>query len=429
MVRARRRQRAATRVVRGLGFLALAGGLAGCRADARVGAASGAAAPGREAAARGDERALRPLALTYLQDDYERIFPERVRLAHYGKVRYAARELGDAAGDGERSDAIDMGEAPSLVVVDQVRSRVRVIAPQDHYRLLLWVDDEDLYTVVTALAALAPDGAGRAAAPASADHAAIRLHPGMAVAVDGETGGMAHVRHRDDCVSFSGLMPRAALGTQFEPIETTERHPDGAVAAGTAVYDRPGGRQVARFLADCEVEWAGPESDGHRPIRYASEWFELRGWIATAGGKTGAASSSSGSWSYGLGHLGLWGSRSRMRLPEGTCLFARRGGPAVGVITEDTDAPLSPPVHGWWPVPLETGWGDLTVWVAQDRSGAAERARRERKERREQAARARSAEGEEGAAAGGEEGDADGEGEPGDDEQGDAQQAELRRCQ
>jgi hypothetical protein len=423
MVRARRWNRAATRVVLGLGLVALAGGLGACRGEARASAGPGAAARGREAAARGDERALRPRALAYLQDDYERIFPERVRLAHYGVARYGARDGGDAAGDGERSDAIDMGEAPSLVVVDQVPGRVRVISPQDHYRLLLWLDMDDLYTVMTERAALAPDGAGRAGAPTGADHAAIRLNPGMAVQVDGESRGMAHVRHRDDCVSFSGLVSRAALGTEFEPIETIERHTDSAVAAGTAVYDRPGGRLVARFLADCEVVTTGRENDGHRPILYASEWFELRGWIAAASGKAGAASSASGAWSYGIGHLGLWGARSRMRLPERTCLFARRGGPAVGVITEDTDAPMSPPVHAWWAVPLETGWGDLTVWVAQDRSVAAERARRERVERSaDRAARKGDAPASNG------EGADDGEGGASGDDQGDAQLTALRRC-
>jgi hypothetical protein len=326
--------------------------------------------PGREGAS---PRALSPRALSYLQDDYERIFPERVRLAHYGRVRFAARDGDDQGGDGERSDAIDKGESPSLVVVDQVDRRVRVVAPQDHYRLLLWLEVADLYTVVTEHLALQPDGASGKGAGAS-----IRVNPGLPVDVDGERGGMAHIRHRDDCVSFSGLVPRSALGTLFVPIEPGERAVDAAVVAGTAVYDRPGGRQVARFLADCDVAASGPDTDGHRPIRYATEWFELRGWVPTTGTKSSAGGTGNASWGYGLGRLGLWGPRSRLALPERTCLFARRGGPAIGLITEDTDAPVAPPVDGWWPVPLETGWGDLTVWVAHDRARTAERTARER---------------------------------------------------
>jgi len=34
-------------------------------------------------------------------------------------------------------------------------------------------------------------------------------------------------------------------------------------------------------------------------------------------------------------------------------------------------------VNGWWQVPLETGWGDLDVWVAEDRTRTAARNRGE----------------------------------------------------
>lgn len=383
MARARMLERAATRsgwlldldvgMVPALA-LGLIVGAMGCRTSAReVGgpAASTRASPAATHAAAG---ALRPRIMSYLQDDYERIFPERVRLAHYGAVRYAARDAGDAGGDGERSDAIDMGDALTMVVVDKVRDRMRVIAPQDHYRLLLWIDERDLYTVVTELAPLSPDSLGAPGKPAAASGSGIRLLPGLAVEVDGESRGMAHIRHRDDCVSFSGLVSRGALGTQFVPIEIGEREVDSAVAAGTAVYDRPRGRQVASFLTECDVAATGPERDGHRPILYANEWVELRGWVATGSGKASSGNGNGGSWGYGYGHLGLWGSRSRFHLPEGTCLFARRGGPAIGLVTDEADAPLSAPINGWWQLPLETVWGDLTVWVAQDRSQPPEEA-------------------------------------------------------
>ncbi len=340
----------------------------GCSTAARETGGPAASTRASPAPSHAAASAPRPRIMSYLQDDYERIFPERVRLVHYGAVRYSALDVGDAGGDGERSDAIDMGDAMTMVVVDRVRDRLRVIAPQDHYRLLLWVDERDLYTVVTEVAPLSPDTQGPPVKPAAFGGAGIRLHPGLAVQVDGESRGMTHIRHRDDCISFSGLIPRTALGNQFVPIETGEHQVDGAVAAGTAVLDRPGGRQVARFLSECDVVATGPERDGFRPILYASEWFEVRGWVATASGKASSGNGNGSSWGYGYGHLGLWGSRSRFHLPEGTCLFARRGGPAIGMVTDEADAPLAAPVNGWWQLPLETVWGDLTVWVAQDRS-------------------------------------------------------------
>jgi hypothetical protein len=349
----------------GPGLLAVALVAAGCgRGAAQAG--EGQRTPRRPPSAQGDADAP-PAVLSYLQDDYERIFPERVRLARYGVVRYAASDVGDAAGDGDRSDQIDMGEAPVFVVIDQTRDRVRVIAPQDHYRLLLWLDVSDLYTVVTAPAALAADGSparGSSGGP-------IRLHSGLPVEIDAERAGLAHIRHRDDCVSFSGWVGRAGLGSQFVPIQADEVQSTSVVGAGTPVFDRVGGREVARFLADCEVADTGAESEGHRPIRYSTAWFDLRGWVAAGSGKSANASAGGTSWGYGgLGHLGLWGARSRFRLTEGACLFARRGGPAIGVVTDDVDAPLTPPVDGWWQVPVETGWGDLTVWVAEAHDGS-----------------------------------------------------------
>lgn len=101
-------------------------------------------------------------AASYLQDEYERIFPERVRIARYGALRFAAADPGDAAGEGDRSDPIDMAEAPTLVVVDRADRRVRVITQQDHYRLLVWLDAGDLYPVITDALTLAADGAAAA---------------------------------------------------------------------------------------------------------------------------------------------------------------------------------------------------------------------------------------------------------------------------
>jgi len=354
-----------------------------CGAPPPPGAGSAeTAAQRRAAAARAAASAARPRALSYLQDDHERIFPERVRLAHYGEVRYAARDAGDVAGDGDRSDQVEMSESPSLVVVDQVLDRVRVISQQDRFRLLLWIDVDDVYTVLTERVTLEPDTGGGSRRGTPDEHGAALLHPGLPVHVDGERDAMAHIRHRDECVSLSGLVPRAALGSQFVPIETGERQVNALVGAGTPVFDRPGGKQIARFLSDCEVTDTGAESDGHRPILYATEWMELRGWVAAQSGKASGNGSAS-SWGYGLGQLGLWGSRSRVRLTEGTCLYARRGGPAIGVVTEDAEAPLTPPVKGWWQVPIETGWGDLTVWVAQERARPEQDRREERPARPE----------------------------------------------
>jgi hypothetical protein len=299
-----------------------------------------------------------------LQDDYERLYPERVRLARYGEARFAAADRDDAAGDRSRSDRLDMVDAPSFVVVDRVGSRVRVIAPQDHVRLLLWLDADDLYRVISEEVALSPSSDAARPAPGAGG---VRLHPGSPVEVGGERGAMLRVLVRDRCVTASGWVPRSAVGSLYVPLEVEGRPATGMAPAGTAIHDRPGGHVLATFTADCEVTETGPESGGQKPIRYATESIEVRGWMSTTQGTaTGPASGGQSVWGYGLSGLGLWGARSRLRLAEGTCLYARRGGPAIGLVTEDMDAPESPPVDGWWQVPLETSWGDLDVWVAAE---------------------------------------------------------------
>lgn len=314
------------------------------------------------AAAPEEAAASRARTASTLQDDYERLYPERVRLARYGEARFGAGDRDDAAGDQAGSDRLDMIDAPAFVVVDRVGSRVRVIAPQDHVRLLLWLDADDLYRVITEEVALAASPDGARPGPGAGG---VRLHPGSPVDVDGERGAMLHVRVHDRCVAASGWVPRSAVGSLYVPLEVESRPSTGTAPAGTAVHDRPGGRLVASFTANCEVTETGPERGGLRPLRYATDSLEVRGWMSTA--PSSAASAPSGGqsvWGYGLGGLGLWGARARLRLAEGTCLYARRGGPAIGLVTEDTDAPESPPSGGWWQVPLETSWGDLDVWVA-----------------------------------------------------------------
>ena len=264
-----------------------------------------------------------------------------------------------------------MVDAPAFVVVDQVGARVRLIAPQDHVRLLVWVDGDDLYRVITEGVGLVTSSEAARQAPGAGG---VRLHPGSPVDVDGERGAMTHVLLHDRCVVASGWVPRASVGSLYVPLEVDRQPATDTAPIGTAIYDRPGGHLVATFTAECEVTETGPERGGLKPIRYATDSIEVRGWMLTSPTAAGGAPSGGQSaWAYGLSGLGLWGARSRLRLGEGTCLYARRGGPAIGIVTEDMDASESPPVDGWWQVPLETSWGDLDVWVASasERAGAA----------------------------------------------------------
>ncbi|HEU5059594.1 MAG TPA: hypothetical protein VFU21_23845, partial [Kofleriaceae bacterium] len=87
--------------------------------------------------------------LAYLGDEFERVFPGRVRLARFGAVRLAAGDARPAiAAPGAIGEAIDLAQSPSLVVVDSQGERLRVVVQEGDYRLLLWIEERDLNWVI-----------------------------------------------------------------------------------------------------------------------------------------------------------------------------------------------------------------------------------------------------------------------------------------
>ena len=89
-------------------WLALGAVVGGCGGGAASGPVA-APARGRRLSAPEEAAVSRARTASTLQDDYERIYPERVRLARYGEARFAAGDRDDAAGDRTRSDRVRHG--------------------------------------------------------------------------------------------------------------------------------------------------------------------------------------------------------------------------------------------------------------------------------------------------------------------------------
>src|SRR5688572_3414876 len=155
---------------------------------------------GGQATAAEGAAAVSPLS--YLGDEFERVFPGRVRLARYGAVRLAAGDAAPAiAVHGEGGEAIDLAQSPSLVVVDSRGERLRVVVQEGDYRLLLWIDERDLNWVIVDAVDVAFEPGEPAAAPPAPG---VRLRPGLPVVRGDQRGSLVFVSHEDSCLSVAG---------------------------------------------------------------------------------------------------------------------------------------------------------------------------------------------------------------------------------
>jgi hypothetical protein len=331
-----------------------------------TGAAPGVARPGGGGAAPAAGRSVSPLS--YLTDEFERVFPARVRLARYGAVRLTATAAEPAAKGAGELDTIELGQSPALVVVDTMGERIRVVAEEDEYRLLLWIESTDLHWVVSDTSdLLVAPGEHPAAPPASG----IRVRPGLPVVKTEEQGPLAFIRHEDQCVAVSGWLPRALLSRQYVPVEETESAERNLVAgAGTILRDRPGGRELTRFSSDCGLLSVGRAEAGHQPVVYQGASFEVRGWVTSAPAGTGGGRL----FGYG-GGMGGFLTGERVLIPAGTCLFSGRGGDVVGMVIDDAEETAAEDVDGgWMALSVSTSWGDLPLWVEKAAGRSEDRA-------------------------------------------------------
>lgn len=320
-------------------------------------------APAGGAAAPAGKMAVSPLS--YLTDEFERVFPERVRLARYGAVRLAAGDPEPAAGARGESDAVELGQSPALVVVDSAGDRLRVVVEEGDYRLLLWIEASDLNWVIAETTDLAFEP-GEAAAPPPAP--GVRLRPGLPVLRGDQRGSLVFVSHDDQCMTVAGWVPVARLSRRYTPIDQPEIERELSAGPGTALYERPNGRELARFTSECHVAYGGREEAGQKLVLYEGNGFEVRGWISGSSAGGGASAL------FGYGHaFGGFGGGERVLIPAGSCLYGARGGAVVGVATDDAEeAGVQTGDGGWHSVSVETGWGDLSLWVLEDGKQAAE---------------------------------------------------------
>jgi hypothetical protein len=300
----------------------------------------------------------------------------RVRLARDG-VAYLKL-------DGPRVDAT--GEAsmlavrPMYPVLAEAPDRVRIVVEDDHARLALWVERSDLAQTTLASVQVS-DATGHAPAGAG-----VWLGAGASLdtAERKAAAGFHEIALRSPWIRASGYVPDAALGTvwvagEHEGYEPTLAEDDakppvatGTTLAPTTVRATPdgGGAVVAEVLKNAPV----------RVLTQGATWSEVEIHIPRVRVKGFVDSSKLiagdqlDDHRVGHGH-GYGSSGSQIHVPTASCLYDAAGGAVAGLTLGDSDRylhdlPPLPKTPGWWPVIINTDWGNVTAYVHDTASAA-----------------------------------------------------------
>jgi hypothetical protein len=289
-----------------------------------------------------------------LRDGAERAGTRRVRIARIGAVRFERTDPLDQRDGGD--DRGDVGpDSPARLVADTSPTRVQVRSDDDDARLLVWLDRADLVPVVVTSHAL------RGAI--GADGVIVRAGAPVSV-VGGGASGERTIVVDDHVVRVRGVVPRDAIGDVYDqPAPRVVAH-TRQLAAGHAIRVSPdvSAAVIASTVDAVGVRTLGPAHGDWIEIELDRDWMYVRGFVRAADvapGDAGATFSVGGSSGYGMSDT------DRLIVPAGACLYARPGGPIIGVTTTEQErygGAIQGAAPGWWQVTVGTTWGVL--WPA-----------------------------------------------------------------
>ncbi|MGN6105241.1 MAG: hypothetical protein ACTHU0_09075 [Kofleriaceae bacterium] len=270
-------------------------------------------------------------------------------------------ELGGASIDGLG------GNRPLAVGLIARRGQLAQVAVRlDHARFAAWTDRARLLATVARdeHVAAAPGGSPGQARP---DGPRVVLRPGARVRRLAREDAWTRVRYVG-AVEIEGWIPEASLAETGAARDPIGRLASGrrtlSVLPGSVIRSEPrwGARPLATMANGFFLDLVRELDPAWVEVAYADGEVELRGFVSRREPPSPSPVHRTRDPETTPPPV-----HPTARVASGTCLYARRGGEAVGYVVGDRDVSLEPTEDVWWELSIDSPWGPI-AFAARGRS-------------------------------------------------------------
>lgn len=270
-------------------------------------------------------------------------FSQRALVATFGDAGLRA----DGLTSDQRTDAVRQWP---WVIAEERDDAVRLVVDSDSARLLLWVRRDDLGWTPRAPIQVRGDAT-----------VGVWLLPGAPLTVT-DAGDRRAIRYQYDHVTVDADVAADQLARTY----TWRRPPRPGRWIAPSIAAAPGGAPLVDLDGAVLVERRGKPRDGWVLVEHRTEQVRVLGWARVAEltrGDQGTIGTLSG---YGYGITDT----ARLWVPRGTCLYDEDGA-LVGLETARRERYGYRLPDGRWSLYVQTPWGRRTIFVVDERPGAA----------------------------------------------------------
>lgn len=281
----------------------------------------------------------------------ERI-PRRAWIAKLGSSRLRFDDLPNSAFQRE-------SPKEPVTVLEVRRKSLRVISDADGARVALWIEDGDA-APVAAVAARLTDEAGLATGDAG-----VWVSPGARLELREPRAERHEVRVVSISLRVTGWIEKRAIGIVWKHVKPDQFGPTATVAAFTTLRAAPD--EKAPIVADTLVPVGAIPADpsnGWRLVEVSVDRMRVRGFVPEASVTMQPPEEHD---SIALGNVYSLGSRVKIGVPSGACLYDRAEGEVVGVNTRTRTRLGNPGETEWQSVYVDGPWGIRALYLRAER--------------------------------------------------------------
>lgn len=270
-----------------------------------------------------------------------------------GEVSWLAPGRAQLELDGAQIENPGGGHPIEVTIFDDIGRRVRVAVRLEQARFSLWTDRDRLFGVVRHEQRVAEAFGSR-----GMDDVHATVKAGARVKRLAHKGGRTQIRYFG-AVEIEGWVPDAALGDAGPPHEDRGRYPSARatlmVMPGAVIRSEPKwiGDELAVMANGYFLDTVQELEDGWVDVAYEDGDVELRGFVSKQlpPGQVHRPKTNP--------ELQPVPITPNTKVASGTCLYARKGGEAIGYIVGDRDVDLADADTGWFTLSIDSPWGPI----------------------------------------------------------------------